>query len=435
MHMPHSLFDDPEDLMDAEDADEVTFEDDHPPPPDEEDDDQPVRKPPTNGANGHAKIGALADAKPDDPQRYAPVPDDAPPPVTKYAKMSDLLLEYKHWTNPRTITGLDDAKLTELAQSIKARTIHGAGDGQATIVGLTDAMKVVAIDNNGRIDLLIYDGQRRFLATTKVFGEPGDELVPVIWRYPEPVAWTPELAHEVFVEAVHGVGTREGLSAFELSEIAVRLRSGNDPRTKKQTTLAQIAKDLNRSESWVSKILTAREAASPSLLAKWRRGEITEEVFRDLAVVKDKGAQAAKADEIASAKGRGEARHLAKAEKLVARKEEKAEKASAKPAKPAPAPKGPKGGKGKPVVRGQAELPAVAAPEPPKAKPMPRAVIDDILHTQEGHPPTHDLVKGVILGIRVAAGLLDTAQLPKPWHQYLDKVMRAKEAKGNKQRR
>ena len=434
MHMPHSLFDDPEDLMDVEEAEDSTFEDDHPQPPEEDEDDPPVRKPPTNGANGHAKGDTPADANPDDD---APVPDDAPPPITKYARMADLLLEYKHWTNPRTITGLDDAKLTELAQSIEARTIHGAGDGKATIVGLTDAMKVVAIDNNGRIDQLVYDGQRRFLATTKVFGEPGDELVPVIWRYPEPVQWTPELAHEIFVEAVHGVGTREGLSAFELSEIAVRLRGGNDPRTKKQTTLAQIAKDLNRSESWVSKILTAREAASPSLLAKWRRGEITEEQFRDLAVVKDKGAQAAKAEEIASAKGRGEARHLAKEQKLVARKEEKAEKAAAKPTKTAPAPKGPKGGKGKPVVRGpQAELPAVAAaPESPKVKPMSRAVIDDILHTHEAHPPTHDLVKGVVLGIRVAAGLLDTAQLPKPWHQYLDKVMRAKEAKARKQKR
>jgi len=408
------LFDDPE-LETEDDSDsEVTYEDDNPEP-------------------GPSRVAAKkVEPEPDpEPETDAsadadPVPDDAPPlPVTQYAKLSELLLEYKHWTNPRTITGLEDAKIAELAESIHSRTVQGAGDGKAIVVGLTDPMKIIAIDNNGSVDLLIYDGQRRYLGATKVFGKPGDELVPVVWRYPEPVKWTPEIAHELFVEAVHGVGTREGLSAYELSEIAVRLRAGNDPKTKKPTTLAQIAKDLNRSESWISKILTAREAASPKLLAQWRSGAITEEQFRDLATAKDHGKQEAKAQEVAAARGegRGASRAVAKEQKLLARQE-------AKEQPPAKVAKGAKGGKSTDkVVRGpQADLPiakpAPPAPVGPPRKAMPFAVIEDTVATATKNPPTHDMVKGIILGMKVASGMMDAADLPKPWQKYLSIVAR-----------
>jgi hypothetical protein len=410
MHMPSSLFDDPAELHDEEIDDDLTYEDDDPQPPaefiesplDEEDDSEPE----SVAAGASAEEASIVD-------------EAAPhPPVSKRARFGDLRLEYRHWTNPRTITGLEDAKIAELAQSIRDRTIS---DENGTVAGLTDPMKVVAIRNNGRVDLLVYDGQRRHLATQKVFGKGSDDvLVPVIWRHPEPVEWTPDLSNEVFREAVHGATTREGLSAFELSEIAERMRASNDPDTGQQTTLAAIAALLVRSESWVSKILTARKNATPKLLAQWRTGSITEEQFRDLAVVKDKDAQSSKAEEIAAARGRGEGRRAAKEQKLIARREE----AASKPAKPSKAEpiKTEKKGKNVTVVRGpQAELPMTPAPapEPKRPKPMHFAAIEDVVSTAERHPPTHDMVKGVILGLKVASGMLDAADLPKPWHQYL----------------
>lgn len=424
-----SLFDDP-DLIDEDEAyedDPVTYEDDDPspPPPDDDaDDDEEEAEADDNEVAVEDPVAADMDMAP----QAESEPSAAPPPVVRYAKLEDLRIEYRFWTNPRTQTGLDGAKLGELAASIIARTIHPGTEGEPTVVGITDPLKIVPIANNGDVDLLITDGQRRYLAACQAFDPPGDELVPVIYQEQDPVQWTQDLANRYYVEALHGVGTREGLSAFELSEAAARLRASNDPDGGgKQYTLSRIAKELNRSESWVSKILTAREAASPTLLAKWRRGDITEEQFRDLATVKDKGEQTAKAEEVSQAQGqgRGAARAVAKEQKLIASKERQATKAKEqKPAKTAAR-------EPKQAVRGpQAELPNVAAApaEPRKPKPMSFAVVEDVVSTAEKHPPTHDMVKGIILGMKVASGMLDAGELPKPWQTYLLKVAARSEA-------
>lgn len=434
MHMnTGSLFDDP-DVSDEHDDEEFddpgTFEDDQPEPPLEAS---------SGKTNGHHKTSEPQD-EPDEPDEPDPEPERATTTPT-VARLGDLRLEYKFWKNPRTVSGLDDVKIAELATSIKTRTVgEGEGDDDARVIlGVTDPLKVVPILNAlGKTDLLIVDGQRRYLACMQVVGgKPGNEVVPVLYLEPDPIAWSQEVADHYYVDALHGVGTREGLSAFELSENAELLRGKTDPSTGKKYTLLATALILNRSESWVSKILTARQAASSKLLQSWRRGEITEEQFRDLAVVKDKEQQETKAKEVASAResgGRGTSRAIAKGEKLIARKEAAA-------AKPAPAPKASKtAGKPAAAVRGpQAELPVIeksapVVPEGKKPKPMAFAVIEDVLDMANKVPPTHDMVRGIMLGLRVASGLMDAGALPKPWQTYLALVAKRVQAKKAKKK-
>lgn len=413
MPMP-SLFDDPDHEIEVEyheleeeDADSI-LED----PPLEEDQEAP--------AVTVAPVAALEDSV------------VQPPLPGRYARLADLRIEYRLWVNPRSITGLDEAKIAELGASIRERTVYDGNDGRV-VVGVTDPLQVVRIRNaKGGEDILIIDGQRRYLAAASVFRPPGDELVPVVDLEPDPVEWTQELSDRYFAQALHGVGTREGLSAYELSDAALRLRESKDPETKKSYTMARIAGILNRSESWVSKILTARGAASDKLLTSWRRGEITEEQFRDLAAVKDKTKQSAKIDDVTSAGGeRGASRAVAKQERLIARQAEKAEK----PATASKALQTETKGKKTTVVRGpQAPLPLEPDKPQPSAKkprPMPMAVIDDVLSTANKYPPTHDMVRGIVLGIRVAAGLMDAADLPKPWQAYLG-IVAAAQSRGRK---
>ncbi len=214
------------------------------------------------------------------------------------------------------------------------------------------------------------------------------------------------------------------------------------------TTYVKIGEILGRSESWISKILAARKGASPKLLARWRDGEISEEQFRDLATGTKGAEQDQAADRVAEARAGGDkagARQSAKEKKEIARREAQAKKDKAKKDKEAEKAKKKadkmaardarkqgkgKGKKGSPVVSGQqADLPLATASEdpkppaaPPKAKPMQGVIIDDLLAMTEKKPPTHDLVKGVILGVLVASGRMDMSGLPKQWHQYINHV-------------
>lgn len=348
---------------------------------------------------------------------------DLEPNRSRYARLGDLVLEYKYWANPRSHTGLGDDEIKDLADSIMQESRQVDSD---TYAGVRVPLEVVRIAGpNAEIVTLVIDGQRRYKACKLGLGKTfPDALLPVIDLEAEPVEWTKELADKYLVRALDGVGTRAALSSFELSESAERLRNSRDPSTGKEYTLAAIAHAVRRSESWVSKILAARRTATPKLIAMWRKGEITDEQFKDMAAARDPERQAAAAEKVAEARtvgDKGRARTLAKEQRLVASQQKAAApatpsagKASGKPSPtPAAAPAH------KPVVSGpQIEL-------PPARKPPNFAVIQDFLGLADERPPTHDYVRGVMDGARWATGLMEADKLAKPVKQYMAMVQGA----------
>jgi hypothetical protein len=349
----------------------------------------------------------------------APAALEPPERSVRYAPYASLYLEYRFWANPRSHSGLDDASLGDLAQSIKAGTTSGGTeDDVATYAGILDPLDVVMIKSNGDVINLVIDGQRRHLAVSMA-GLPPDTLIPVFDLEPEPVDWTSGLANTYLLRALKKVGTRAGLSSFELSEAAHRLRGSKDPDTGKDFILAKIASAVGRSESWCSKILAARENASAKLLHSWKSGDITDEQFKDLAAVKDQGRQREEATKVVEARKEGDrtgARVLAKEQKIAAQ-------ASAPP-KPAKEPQG-RSPSGKTVREPQTPLPLPATATAPAAKPRKPpsfAVVEDFLSLADKRPPTHDYVRGLMDGARWATGLKDAATFGKPWQAYMRHV-------------
>lgn len=398
---------------------ETEYEDDHP------------EDPPEGEAAGEDAGMAEADIE-------SPHPEDNR--EVHWVPLGDLVLEYKFWANPRTSTGLDDGSLRELADDIAKNTIH-TEDEDRQVVGINDPLKVVRIlGPNGSVVNLVLDGQRRHKAASMNFD--GGSLVPVVYREPDVIEWNQQVALKYLGEVLKVVGLRKDLSSCELCESAYALRGSTDEITGKVITIKQIAATVCRSEAWVSKILAARDNASPALLHRWQTGQIPDETFMALATgVRDKEKQADEADKVAAARvagDKGAARRIAKESKeraaneaREAREKAKADKAAAKAQKKAAREqkKAAKAKSGKGKAPTQAELPTAAPAQPPKPapseappkkpKPMSPAVIDDLLIQARRKPPTADLVKGIILGIQAAVGLVDLADLPKGWHAYI----------------
>lgn len=345
---------------------------------------------------------------------------DVPAP-TRWVRLSDLILEYKHWKNPRSHTGLDKESLTELMNSIEENTSAPLGDEDseaAPHAGIRSPLEVVTVRaGNGQVITLVIDGQRRYYAA-EALKIPG-LLVPVVDLEPEPVELTAELAAKYLSMALDTVGTRAPLSSFELAESATRLRDSRNEATGRDYTLAEISKIIHRSESWVSRFLKAMSNATPVLLQKWRRGELTDEQFKDLASARDPEEQAAKAAEVAEVRKSGdkaEARTLAKEQSETAKARSKAADSKGGAAKPSSK------GKGKDKDKGeQLEIP----PTPPK-KPPANAIIEDILSLATDNPPTHEYVKGIMDALRYARGHMDSAEFAKPWGTYLQHVQAVK---------
>lgn len=416
----------PEDLDDEIDEDAVVeLDDDAPDDVDDEDQNEPddeVIEPDEDDAAPDDVDDDDQDEPDDEDELEASSSntqgDDPAPPelpgqfgTVRWVPFRDLTTEYRYWTNPRSMTGLDDESIKTLSASILAST---TSTESAVCAGIRQPLEVIRIAANGGIDQLVVDGQRRYLAA-KAAGLTGDTLIPVIDLEPDPVVWSPSVATTYLVKALEGVGTRAGLSGFELSESAERLRATTDPETKKEYTIERVAAAIGRSASWVSKILTARANASPALMLKWKTGEIPEETFRDLAALpkQEQRGSLAKVEELASQDRRG-ARGAARA----AAKEAK-ELAKAAKAEPAPPPAGKAKRERKPVVSGEQQT----MPASPPRKAPPKAVIDDMLHMRVARPPTHDYVKGLMDGVRWAIGDLDAAEFGKPMRQYLTRVV------------
>jgi hypothetical protein len=362
--------------------------------------------------------------------------------------IGEIHLEAPNWKNPREFTGLSDKELDELAADIKAVRTQSTDKEKPS--GIIDPPKVVKVKSNGSFINLAIDGQRRLLAGSRVL--PKNTPIEVIDLEDEPIDLTPEKADELTLKALR-MFNREPLSSYELSTVAESMRTRDRP-------LRDISDAIHKSESWVSRMLKARSTASPKLMLAWRKGEITDEQFKDLAAQRDKEAQDKDTEEVVTARKSGdvtEARSKtkelvetakqkkarAKAEKLAAKQAAKdakarelADKKAAKEAK--------KAGKGKSVTADagthpdvdpeRANLKALAKGwTPPVEKPKKpqgpsRAALEEIVALADKRPPTHDIVKGVILGVRYGLGLLEQHEFGKAWSAWVSRVGGATEA-------
>lgn len=367
-----------------------------------------------------------------------------------HVPLKDLVLEYGPWKNPRRLTGLSDESIDALATSIASHTFSAGAD---IFAGIQDPLLVVLVKAKSSVITLILDGQRRYLAANRNFQgrgrEGGDVLIPVRWRFEEPVDLTPALAAQLLAETLETAGTREGLASPELVDSAISLRESINTDTDKPYTLEEIGTKIGRGAPWISRMITAVKHATPKLRHSWETGEISDEKFLALAAERDQAEQerAAAAEEAARKAGdKATARAIARETQARAKSDAKAAKKAAEEAKArAKAEAKAAKAKKKPDSK-QAELPTVAPtskvvpkPEPkaeaPKApKPMSRVITDEYLSLAKRTPPTHDYVKGVMHGIAAAAGAMDPDGFAKPWHAYVarasGKPQTAKKGKG-----
>lgn len=343
----------------------------------------------------------------------------------RWVPLGELRLEHRYWQNPRRFSGLDKAGLEGLANSIKSRsTSEPVGDdtdpeSDLVYAGIDDPLKVVQVLENGAVINLVIDGQRRICAIQTHGVLQPDALVPVIDLEPAPVVLTAELAAQYLLIALRTVGTRAGLSSFELAESAQRLRGCKNTDTGNEYTLLEIATEIGKSESWVSRMLKAMSQATPKVLLSWQEGSLTDEQFKDLSAQRDTAKQVEAAGKVLEAKkggARGESRTIAKEQRELAK--------AAQPPRPA---KHAKAAPSSPV-KGAATAPKpakgeqISMPATPPRKPPPFAVVEDLLQTAEKTPPTHDYVKGLLDGVRWDRGLLDAAMFAKPFHAYTGRV-------------
>jgi hypothetical protein len=419
---------------DHDSEDENVFEDDHPDPGIEETEDshgdeEDASESPESSLPDLPDLVSPApaspDATPDEDEEFAG-PETALSPQAvrcdRWVRMGSLVLDHKHWQNPRTATGLDEASIAELASSIGAETVV---DARGVWAGIQEPLEVIRVQNNGDICNLVIAGQRRLTAARSLPHFNDFVLVPVWDLEPEPVTLTLELASKYLLSELLVAATRSPLSSYELSEAAQRLRACKDPDTipPKEYTLARIGAAIGRSEGWVSKILAARDRASPTLLASWRRGDVTDEQFKDLSSDRDLESQRASTERAVAARRGGDkagARTLAKEQKELA-----IQKSPSAKSHPASDPKGGKtataaekgkGHAGQAHEQGHAHR---VRPRDQAARPPSFAVVEDLLATALKRPPTHDLVKGIILGVRWTSGLIDAADLPRQWQAYM----------------
>jgi ParB/RepB/Spo0J family partition protein len=305
--------------------------------------------------------------------------------------LASLWLDHPKWTNPRTL--IDDDKLTELGESIKKD-------------GILDPPHVAQVKVNGDIINLVIDGQRRGLAAKRVL--PKTAMISVIDIVPEVIEdLTWEVSDQLMLKALTIGSKRESLTSYELTEVADRLRHRN-------RTGADIARALNKSESWVSRMLKARSTATAKLMASWKRNEITDEQFKELAAEKDQAKQADATKEVAEARKTGD--------KTEARTRAKEVSESAKRTAPAKPPKVAKAN-GKPAAEGpQVDLWKEPPPVKPKSTAPSKVVLEEMIGLADKRPPTHDYVKGLMDGVAYALGHKDPGDFGKAWHQYLARL-------------
>lgn len=299
----------------------------------------------------------------------------------------ELRTEFKpFFTNPRTETGLSKPEIKELADDIKANGLH---------------TPLVVIEFRASEDaatqFLIIDGQRRKFAADLL----ELKLVPVIFATPDVVFLNEKSGAYWELYALRTVGHRKNLSSFEQAQAAAKSRAAGETNEK-------IGAALNRSPTWVSRMISAYQKAEPELLASWAKGEVTDEQVKDLATV-EAPKQADAVQQTVSLRASGD-----RTSKAAARATAKA----AAPVKPVPPPK--------PAAASpratKSAAPASLAPAPKMYPPPPTKILTEIVSLRSKHRPTDAYTRGLTDGIAYAVGAVNGAKLEASFRGWLAKV-------------
>lgn len=329
--------------------------------------------------------------------------------------LSDLVLDLPPlWTNPRSFTGLTKQSIAELGEDIKSRERDGAPGIQVPL----KVQRVIVPDRTEPLELVL-DGQRRYLGV-KAAGYKGSTPIVVIDHMEDPLELNAKSSAMLLLDIMAAANYRESLSTYEQAMAAQRLRADHMDQ-------ADIARALRRSPSWVSRFLKALSQATPSLLADWRGGKVTDEQFKDLADVKTEE-QSEALEQIKETRAKGDkssARAMVKEVSGKAKAEKVAAKQSSKAAKPV-------------TTKQLAKLAAKDAKESPtKGAAMifapTKLVLSQLVELATKKAPHHEYAKGVVDGVKYALGLLDESKLGKAWHDFAARAAGiAKPAKGKK---
>lgn len=317
----------------------------------------------------------------------------------RWAPLHTLVTKVGNLSNVRTVTGLDDASIDDLANQIAAAK------------RIEVPLIVQRVEYAGKVYDFLWDGQRRHLALEHLLAKKKidkDFLVPVIDRTPEPVdAEDPGFVSEVITSQLRIALDREGLSTYELCAAGAQLLAAK----RKQ---AEVAKTLGKSETWVSRMMAAWKTSTDDLKTALRENRITDEQFKDLATVKEPERQVEATKEFVELRekndrtSRGEAAALSK---VIAEQE----RAKAKPAK-APA----KATKAKKPAKESKAAPAAKAKEPPTRHRPSHAEISSIAKLRtERSGAKHAYVRGIVDLAAVMTGEITMDELKGPWKAYV----------------
>ena len=309
-------------------------------------------------------------------------------------ELQSLELEAEHWKNPRMFTGLTEEEIAGFGEDIKTRGI---------ITPLL-VQRIKRPDGSGWIELVI-DGQRRYKGAHAAGFKP-TAPIPVVDLDEEIVELTPKKSAQILLDMLATGKLREGLSSYEETESALRLREAGK-------SCSEIGRAIGRDASWVSRMLKARELASDAVLEAWRTGEIPDEMLRDFATLR-RDKQDAKLAEALELRGSGDP-----AEARARVKEAVAEEADAQKEREA-----------KSEARASRKAPKASSDaSEPKAKEgrdkphrIERHALEDIVTCAKQKKPQHEYVKGVVDAVKMVLGHMDISDLAKAWHTYIARL-------------
>jgi hypothetical protein len=340
--------------------------------------------------------------------------------MSRIVTLDQIHLEHPLWSNPRTITALSNKDLDDLGDDLWER-------------GQKDALLVQQVKmEDGTIIELALDGQRRTLALQRKCREKRvamstyqvkvDDYLTDDDGNPKPVELTVESSDRMLLDALAVGIKRAGLSSFEQLTAALTLHKRNPERT-----MADIGKAIDRSESWVSRMLKAYRLASPKLLKAWSSAKVTDEQFKDLADINPHDKQEEALEEHLGIKSKGTREAKAEARNKLKEKAQKAkeEKKAAKPASKKAAKKAAKAAKASSNGSNGHAKPSTEVFA--KAKPQ----LSEIVELETKKKTSDPYVKGLFHMAKFAMGEMAVEDFAPAWRTYLKAVMKSEERSGN----
>jgi ParB/RepB/Spo0J family partition protein len=284
----------------------------------------------------------------------------------KFIPHDEIRLDGNGFQNPRN--RFEKGKLRELAEDIAAREEANPGSGLRNPVTLweteEDGEEIKVLIAGGRrhaaIALLIEEGRAGTLdGRTPYRAFKGDLTAARL---------------EALADNLH----REDLTSFEMAAEMDGLVEGGMAQK-------EIAAKLNKSNPWVSRILTAYRNSSTKLRKAWRSNSLPLDTVMDIAALPEEKQEDAVDEQLEMREGGGR-KAAGKARKESKQKLNRVERLSAKD-------------------------------------------LESLLVIAESAPSDGRYTHGVKDGLRVAAGVLGVGELAKPWNDFLDKMNKEARAK------